>query len=56
MDQGALLGLPLAVVLAFVALLLGLGLVAVVLHGLHRPAAVRRTVSGGASRSGRRHR
>jgi len=41
MDQGALLGLPLPVVLAFVVLLLGLVLVANLLHDLRKPAVVR---------------
>jgi len=41
MDQGALLGLPLPVVLAFVLLLLGLVLMAHLLHGLRRPVEVR---------------
>jgi len=43
MDQGALFGLPLPVVLAFVVLLLGLVLMAHLLHGLRRPAVVRHT-------------
>lgn len=41
MDQGAFFGLPLPVVLAFVVLLLGLVLMAHLLHGLRRPAVVR---------------
>ena len=42
MDQGELFGLPLSVMLAFIALLLGLVLVARLLHDLRRPAVVRR--------------
>ncbi len=42
MDQGDLFGLPLSVMLAFIALLLGLVLVARLLHDLRRPAVVRR--------------
>jgi len=45
MDQGDLFGLPLSVMLAFIALLLGLVLVARLLHDLRRPAVVRRTSS-----------
>ena len=45
MDQGDLFGLPLSVMLAFIALLLGLVLVARLLHDLRRPAVVRRTLS-----------
>ena len=41
MDQGALFGLPLPVVLAFILLLLGLVLVAHLLHSLRKPAVVR---------------
>ncbi len=41
MDQGDLFGLPLSVMLAFIALLLGLVLVARLLHDLRRPAVVR---------------
>ena len=54
MDQGDLFGLPLSVMLAFIALLLGLVLVARLLHDLRRPAVVRRTSSHTDSR--RRHR
>lgn len=43
MDQGELFGLPLLVTLAFIALLLGLVLVARLLHDLRRPAVVRHT-------------
>jgi len=42
MDQGVFLGLPAPVVLAFAALLLLLVLVAHALHGLRKPAPVRR--------------
>ncbi len=45
MDQGAFFGLPLPVVLAFVVLLLGLVLMARLLHGLRRPAVVRHAAS-----------
>jgi len=45
MDQGDLFGLPLSVMLAFIALLLGLVLVARLLHDLRRPTVVRRTSS-----------
>ena len=54
MDQGDLFGLPLSVMLAFIALLLGLVLVARLLHDLRRPAVVRRTSSHTETR--RRHR
>ncbi|MDN4060017.1 hypothetical protein QPK31_17550 [Massilia sp. YIM B02769] len=43
--QGAFFGLPLPVVLAFVVLLLGLVLMARLLHGLRRPAVVRHAAS-----------
>ena len=43
MDQGALFGLPLPVVLAFVVLLFGLALVAHLLHSLRKPAVIQRT-------------
>lgn len=45
MVQGELFGLPLSVMVAFIALLLGLILVARLLHDLRRPAVVRRTLS-----------
>lgn len=52
MEGGVFLGLPLRVLVAFVALLFGLALVARQLHKLHKPAVVRRS-AGDASR--RRH-
>ncbi|MEN3276152.1 MAG: hypothetical protein V7631_1942 [Massilia sp.] len=42
MEAEGLLGLPLPVTVAFVALLFGLALVARQLHKLHKPAVVRR--------------
>jgi len=50
MDQGALFGLPLPVVLAFIVLLLGLVLVAHLLHSMRKPAVVRRTSTHGDPR------
>ena len=43
MEAGVFLGLPLAVTVAFVALLFGLVLVARQLHKLYKPAVVRRS-------------
>ncbi len=50
MDQGVFLGLPAPVVLAFAALLLLLVLVAHALHGLRKPAPVRRPAAHGRHR------
>jgi hypothetical protein len=43
MEGAVFLGLPLQVLVAFVALLFGLALVARQLHKLHKPAVVRRS-------------
>ncbi|MGX4640032.1 hypothetical protein [Massilia sp. SYSU DXS3249] len=44
------LGLPLRVLVAFVALLFGLALVARQLHHLYKPAVVRRSADGAGRR------
>ena len=51
METGVFLGLPLPVMLAFVALLAGLVLLARQLHQLRRPVVVRRSPYRGPSQS-----
>lgn len=50
MEAGVFLGLPLRVLVAFVALLFGLALVARQLHKLHKPAVVRRSAAAAPGR------
>jgi len=52
METGVFLGLPLPVMLAFVALLAGLVLLALELHQLRRPVVVRRDVYPAAPHRG----
>lgn len=50
MEAGVFLGLPLRVLVAFIALLFGLALVARQLHKLYQPAVVRRSAIDTAGR------